>query len=143
MPTDPPPPAGPDAVLVDLTCSNPVDTTAGAFDLQSVRIERRRGADVFSARYAGDASKHDVHITFDLVGTNMRVDTELFEDGTGVAQLFDLATPESTRLEPPQTVAKNQVSVTIGADRIPGFGGPGSAANVVMQVDGLTVERCP
>jgi hypothetical protein len=132
-----------DATLLDVTCSGALTADAGGFDLQTVTIARRGSVGVFSARYAGNASQHDVHITFDLAGTTLRVDTELFEDGKGVGQVLDLDTGENTYLEPPQQIANGQVSVTVDRADIPGLGGSSIAATMVLKVDGAVVETCP
>lgn len=131
-----------DATILDRQCTGPVEASEGAFDLQGVAIARRGGAFVFAATYAGKAADHDVHITFDLGTTQYRIDSELFEDGSGVGQVIDLASGQSTFLELPQTISSGSVSLVVRPELVPRFGSNGVVAQVTMKVDGSLVETC-
>jgi len=105
-------------------------------------VDQRRSDYVFSAEYSGDPSRHDVVVRFALGGQAYNVDGELFEDGTGVAQLQDLSLGDATMLEPVQVVSAGRVELYVPTGLVPRVAGQVFDVAVSFTVDGSPVESC-
>ena len=112
------------------------------FDLLSMSVDQRESDYVFTADYSGDPTRHDVLIRFGLAGSAYNVDGELFEDGTGVAQLQDLSAGNATVLDPIQVVRAGRVELAVGNDLIARIVGQPFDIAVSFSVDGSPVESC-
>jgi hypothetical protein len=126
-----------------MTISRTCDRTGtGDYDLLRMSADQRQSDYVFSAEYSGDPSGHDVLIRFALAGSAYAVDAELFEDGTGVAQLQDPGLVRSTFLTTGQVVSAGRVEVVVTDDLIARISGQPFDIVVKLSVDGSPVESC-
>jgi hypothetical protein len=126
-------------MIVDTDCAGP---RTGAFDLVHVTVERLSTGYRLAARYSGDTLQHDILVSFDLGASTYLVTAELFEDGNGVAQISESRTLTSVFLDPPQSIVRNVVDLTVKNDQISQLNGAPFTVAVSLKADGSDVERC-
>jgi hypothetical protein len=131
--------ASPAGDLLDTDCTAP---GANGFDLQHVKVSPTASGYRFGAQYSGDAFQHDIVVAFDIGSSRYIVSGELFEDGTGVGQLFDATASESTFLDPPQTIVANAVGLDVARALVGSISGSPFAITVSLKVDGADIETC-
>ena len=79
-------------------------------------VQRLNSAYRLIAKYSGDTLQHDILVSFDLGASAYLVTAELFEDGNGVAQISDSRTLGGVFLDPPQSILRNLVDLTVRDD---------------------------
>jgi hypothetical protein len=140
-PTAAPPSPGPAATgALDTDCATP---GRAGFDLLRAKVEPGTSTYTFSAQYSGNASQHDIVVSFILGSSTYVVSGELFEDGTGVGQVADAAASDTTFLDPPQTIVAGKVELDVQSRQIASISGTPFAITVSLKVDGADVETCP
>ncbi|MEY2444481.1 MAG: hypothetical protein QOE00_1061 [Ilumatobacteraceae bacterium] len=107
-----------------------------------VTVERLSTGYRLAARYSGDTLQHDILVSFDLGASTYLVTAELFEDGNGVAQISESRTLTSVFLDPPQSIVRNVVDLTVKNDQISQLNGAPFTVAVSLKADGSDVERC-
>ncbi len=127
--------------VVDSDCTGA--RADGPFDLLHVTVERLNSAYRLIARYSGDTVQHDILVSFDLGASAYQVTAELFEDGNGVAQISDSQTLGGVFLDPPQSILRNLVDLTVRDDQIPRLSGAPFTVTVSLRADGSGIESCP
>jgi len=125
---------------MDTACATP---GAAGFDLLHATVTAGASTYRFSAQYSGNASQHDILVSFNLGSSAYVVSGELFEDGTGVGQVADAATSDATFLDPPQTIVAGNVELNVQSRQIASISGTPFAISVSLKVDGADVETCP
>jgi hypothetical protein len=96
----------------------------------------------FSARYSGNATQHDILVSFDLGPSTYLVTAELFEDGRGVGQVSGGGATEATFLDPPQTIVAGDVELDVPSNLIASISGTPFPVTVSLKVDGADSETC-
>jgi len=125
--------------LVDKDCPQP---GAGGFDLLHINVKSAGSSYRFSARYSGNASQHDILVSFDLGGSTYVVTAELFEDGRGVGQISGGGATEATFLDPPQTIVAGNVVIDVPNTLIASISGTPFPVTVSLKADGADSETC-
>lgn len=144
--TDPPAAASdadPDGVLVDASCTDRSAASSQDFDLGHLLVERRQSEYHLDAEYSGPSAGHNVLVSFDLGGSTYKIEAELFENGTGSAQVLDPDAAEGVLLDPPQVITGGRIDLVVGSDQIGKISGSAFAVSVSLKVDGIEVETCP
>lgn len=120
------------------TCDSP---GSGGYDLLGYNVETGASAIVFIARFAPIEPGHNVWVSFTAAGSSKRVAGELFEDGSGVAQVQDLATHETVYVDGAHEFASDYMTIVVPRQSVDAslLAGP---VTVELKVDGPSAEVC-
>jgi multidrug efflux pump subunit AcrA (membrane-fusion protein) len=119
-------------------CSEP---GLGGYDLVDYAVEETADTIVLTATVQPIDPGHDVVITFTSPNSSKRVAGELFEDGSGVAQIQDVASLDTVYLEGPHDFATDHMRLVV-ARQLVDSGLIAGAMTVELKVDGASVEAC-
>jgi hypothetical protein len=113
----------------------------GGYDLLDLAVERRADALVLTVRYAPIEPGHDVWIGVTTDGSTKRIVGEMFEDGSGVAQVQDLATSDTVYLDSPLEMTADHTRLIVPRQSVDAamLSGPLTAE---LKVDGPSAEIC-
>ena len=120
------------------TCDGP---GTGGYDLRDLSVERRADALVLTVRYVPIDAGHDVWIGVTADGSTKRIVGELFEDGSGVSQVQDLATSDTVYLDSPLEMTADHTRLVVPRQSVDAamLSGPLTAE---LKVDGPSAEIC-
>ena len=113
----------------------------GGYDLVDYAVEETADTIVLTATVEPIDPGHDVVITFTSPSSSNRVTGELFEDGSGVAQIQDVASLDTVYLEGPHDFATDHMRLVVTRQLVDSelITGP---LTVELKVDGASVEAC-
>ena len=142
-----PPPSPPTSPAPVASSALPPAATAcgepglSGYDLVDYATEETADTIVLSATVQPIAPGHDVVITFAGPTSSKRVAGELFEDGSGVAQIQDVASLDTVYLEGPHDFATDHMRLVVPRQLVDSglIAGP---MTVELKVDGASVEAC-
>jgi hypothetical protein len=132
------PPATPMEPAGTTTCDTP---GSGGYDLLGYTVDTGASAIVLTARFAPIESGHNVLVGFTAAGSSKRVAGELFEDGSGVAQVQDLTTHETVYVDGAHEFAADHFTIVVPRQSVDAslLAGP---VTVELKVDGPSAEVC-
>jgi hypothetical protein len=113
----------------------------GGYDLLDLTVERRADGLVLTVRYAPIEPGHDVWIGVTTNESTKRIVAEMFEDGSGVAQVQDLATSDTVYLDSPLEMTADHTRIGVPRQSVDAamLSGPLTAE---LKVDGPSAEIC-
>jgi len=113
----------------------------GGYDLLGYAVEQTGAALVLTASFESIEAGHDVLVAFTNPGSSKKAAGELFEDGSGVAQVQDVASLDTVYLDGPQEFAGDHIRLTVPRADVDSrlIAGP---LTVELKVDGSSVESC-
>jgi hypothetical protein len=134
--TAPSPPVGPTSTTV--TCDTP---GSGGYDLLGFDIEETTHSIVLSAEFAPIEAGHNVRVAFTAAGSSKHFIGELFEDGSGVAQIQDSTSLDTVYLDGVHEFGDDHTRLIVPR-QLAHNGMVSEPVTVELEVDGPNVETC-